>query len=142
MVRSGQLLLVLIVALLLALESAGLLTQPEHSVRLFVFALLGQGAAYLLAVMVWRRDPARIGLVAVFIVAALLRLGPLLAPVTWSNDINRYVWDGRVQNAGINPYCCLPVDERALVQIVCAFTLGPSDDLEAGQWLGSWAWLT
>jgi alpha-1,6-mannosyltransferase len=112
MVRSRQLPLVLIVVLLLALEGAALLTQPEHRAVFFVLALCGQGAAYLLAVMVWRRDPARIGLVAVFIVAALLRLGPLLAPVTWSNDINRYVWDGRVQNAGINPYCCLPVDER------------------------------
>jgi alpha-1,6-mannosyltransferase len=112
MVRSRQLPLVLIVVLLLALEGAALLTQPEHQVGFFVLAVCGQGAAYLLSVMVWRRDPARIGLVAVFVVAALLRLGPLLAPVTWSNDINRYVWDGRVQNAGINPYCCLPVDER------------------------------
>ena len=112
MMRSRQRLLPPIVGLLLALEIAGLLTQPEHWARLFVLALFGQGVAYLLAVMVWRRDPARIGLAAVLIVAALLRLGPLLAPVTWSNDINRYVWDGRVQNAGINPYCCLPVDER------------------------------
>jgi hypothetical protein len=30
----------------------------------------------------------------------------------------------------------------ALVQTVCAFTLGPSDDVEAGLWLGSWDWLT
>jgi alpha-1,6-mannosyltransferase len=103
--------LLVTVALLLTLEGAGLLTQPEHQARWFVLAVLGQGLVFLLVVTIWRRDPARIGLGAVLIVAALLRLGPLLAPVTWSNDINRYVWDGRVQNAGINPYCCLPVDE-------------------------------
>ncbi len=98
--------------LLLALEGAALLTQPGQQVHGFMLAVLGQGAAYLLALRAWRRDPARIGVVGVLAVAALLRVGPLLAPVTWTSDINRYVWDGRVQNAGINPYCCLPVDDR------------------------------
>ena len=110
--RFPRLLLPLAVALLLALEGAGLLAQPRRQVYWFIAAVLGQGVAYLLAVLVWRRDPARIGLVTVLGVAALLRLGPLLGPVTWTSDINRYVWDGRVQNAGINPYCCLPVDAR------------------------------
>lgn len=99
-------------AALLALEGAGLLTQPGQLAKWFIVVLLGQGAAYMLAVLTWRRNPLRIGLLAVLVVAALLRLGPLLAPVTWTSDINRYVWDGRVQNAGINPFCCLPVDER------------------------------
>ena len=40
----------------------------------------------------------------VIAVAAALRIGPLLAPPFLSSDVYRYVWDGRVQAAGINPY--------------------------------------
>jgi alpha-1,6-mannosyltransferase len=44
--------------------------------------------------------------VAVFLRLALLITEPLL-----STDIYRYVWDGKVQAAGINPYRYLPIDE-------------------------------
>ena len=48
-------------------------------------------------------------LVLILGVAALLRLMLLFAdPV--STDIYRYVWDGRVQSAGINPYLYVPAD--------------------------------
>ena len=40
----------------------------------------------------------------------LLRLTALAAPVFLSDDINRYIWDGRVQAAGINPYRYIPTD--------------------------------
>jgi hypothetical protein len=42
--------------------------------------------------------------------AVLLRLIALAAPVFLSDDINRYIWDGRVQAAGINPYRYIPID--------------------------------
>ncbi len=42
--------------------------------------------------------------------AALLRLILLPAPPFLSNDLYRYIWDGWVQDAGINPYRYLPVD--------------------------------
>jgi hypothetical protein len=32
--------------------------------------------------------------------------------LTLSTDVYRYVWDGRVQAAGINPYAYVPADER------------------------------
>jgi alpha-1,6-mannosyltransferase len=35
-----------------------------------------------------------------------------LDPPRLSTDIYRYIWDGRVQGAGINPYLYLPVDRR------------------------------
>jgi hypothetical protein len=44
------------------------------------------------------------------LIALALRLGPLLAPPALSTDIYRYVWDGRVQGAGINPYRYVPAD--------------------------------
>jgi hypothetical protein len=45
------------------------------------------------------------------IFAALFRLSILFAPPYLSDDIYRYVWDGRVQAAGINPYRYIPADE-------------------------------
>ena len=44
-------------------------------------------------------------------VAALMRVMLLFAPPL-STDIYRYVWDGRVQSAGINPYRYLPADKQ------------------------------
>ncbi|HEY6119907.1 MAG TPA: glycosyltransferase 87 family protein [Pyrinomonadaceae bacterium] len=42
--------------------------------------------------------------------AALFRLSIIFAPHHLSDDIYRYVWDGRVQSAGINPYRYIPAD--------------------------------
>lgn len=59
------------------------------------------------------RGPAdaasRRALVLILVVAALLRAMLLFAPPI-STDLYRYIWDGRVQHAGINPYRYLPVD--------------------------------
>lgn len=60
-------------------------------------------------------DPRMYGrraLIAILIVAALLRLIALCAPVFLSSDAYRYVWDGRVQAAGINPYRYIPADPQ------------------------------
>jgi len=57
----------------------------------------------------------RRAVVTILVVAAAMRLMMLPGwPV--STDIYRYIWDGRVQAAGINPYLYLPVDE-ALVTL-------------------------
>jgi len=50
--------------------------------------------------------------VVFFIVAAaaLFRLTVFLVPPTLSDDVYRYLWDGRVQMAGINPYRYAPSD--------------------------------
>jgi len=45
-----------------------------------------------------------------FIIALLIRLPLSLAPVGSDNDMVRYLWDGRVQHAGYNPYAVLPAD--------------------------------
>ena len=63
-------------------------------------------------IVVWgrqeRNDSGRT-LAAILIVALAMRL--LLLPGTVvSTDIFRYVWDGRVQAAGINPYLHVPAD--------------------------------
>ena len=47
----------------------------------------------------------------IFGVAIVLRAYVLLFDPLLSSDIYRYVWDGRVQAAGINPYRYFPADE-------------------------------
>src|SRR5436189_2744574 len=44
------------------------------------------------------------------IFAALFRLSILFAPPYLSDDIYRYIWDGRVQSTGINPYRYIPAE--------------------------------
>jgi hypothetical protein len=54
---------------------------------------------------------SRLLLVLGLIFATLFRLSIIFFPPYLSDDIYRYVWDGRVQSAGINPYRYIPADE-------------------------------
>lgn len=62
------------------------------------------------AALVWNRQSSRATFWIVIGVAALLRLSLLTQTPTLSDDIYRYIWDGRVQAAGINPYRYIPAD--------------------------------
>jgi hypothetical protein len=98
-------------AILLLLTGAGLWRQQVYDTDGFTMLTLVQGAFYLAAVaLTWRGGLSRRALLAVLLVAALMRLAVLLAPPYLSDDINRYVWDGRVEGAGINPYRYIPAD--------------------------------
>jgi hypothetical protein len=79
-------------------------TLPRH-LLLFVAA----GLAWLAASLVVQRLAAsRAQLVVVALVAVALRVPAWMAPPAHSDDVHRYVWDGRVQRAGINPYRFAP----------------------------------
>ena len=97
--------------LLLLLTAAGLWRQHLYDTDGFTVLALLQGAFYAAAVVLsWRGGLSRRVLISALAVAALLRLVVLLAPPYLSDDINRYVWDGRVEAAGINPYRYVPAD--------------------------------
>jgi alpha-1,6-mannosyltransferase len=103
--------LIAIGALMLLLTGIGLLQQRVDSHSGFVLLALVQAALYLGAVgLTWRGGFSTRVLVAMLVVGAAMRLGILLAPPYLSDDANRYVWDGRVEAAGINPYRYIPVD--------------------------------
>ncbi len=69
---------------------------------------LGVVVYAIAAVTVLRRAPPAGSLAFILVTAALMRLAPLASPPFLSSDLYRYVWDGRVQNAGINPYRYIP----------------------------------
>jgi alpha-1,6-mannosyltransferase len=103
--------LLLLGGLLLAGEAAGLAAQLDRDLPAFVAIALLQGAIWALAaVVVTRGGEQRPNLAVILVTAVLLRLVALSAPVFLSDDVNRYIWDGRVQAAGINPYRYIPTD--------------------------------
>lgn len=68
-------------------------------------------AIYFHAVARVIRGPARPGDVWLALgVALAMRALPLSCAMFLSSDLFRYIWDGRVQLAGINPYRYLPID--------------------------------
>ena len=102
--------LLLLALLLLAGEAFGLLAQLDHNLDRFIITALLQGAIWAVAAVVVARRAERPPLALILVTAALMRLGALAAPVYLSDDIYRYIWDGRVQAAGINPYRYIPTD--------------------------------
>ena len=77
------------------------------------------GMAWLGLILVWAgltyfaasvvaKHPARSTIWVVLVGATLMRLPLLVEPPYLSSDMYRYVWDGRVQGNGINPYLYVP----------------------------------
>jgi hypothetical protein len=66
--------------------------------------LIGAWLAFITAAWLLRKVPLRTSVVLVLAGGILLQLAALSAPPRNSNDLYRYVWDGRVQAAGIDPY--------------------------------------
>jgi hypothetical protein len=78
----------------------------------FIISLAVAGIAYLLAIREFfstARFPHRV-IVFGLVLAALWRLPFLLMPPGPDDDVHRYVWDGRVQRLGYNPYLVVPGD--------------------------------
>ncbi len=69
------------------------------------------GALYLAAVAIVRYRPTGgTALAIILFTAVAVRIPLLVMAPTYSTDLYRYVWDGRVQAAGINPYRYIPAD--------------------------------
>lgn len=78
-----------------------------------VLVELAAGLLYLAAAALVVRRPLPAGAMWIVLAAALAMRALLLPiPPPLSSDLYRYVWDGRVQAAGINPYRFIPADPR------------------------------
>jgi hypothetical protein len=77
----------------------------------FMALTIPAGLLTIAATGLAERAQARRTLWLIFGVAILLRAYVLAFEPLLSSDIYRYVWDGRVQAAGINPYRYVPADQ-------------------------------
>ena len=78
----------------------------------FIIPLSVAGIAYLLVIRELFATPKfpKRAIVFGLVLAALWRIPFLLKPPGPDDDIHRYVWDGRVQRLGYNPYILVPSD--------------------------------
>jgi hypothetical protein len=97
----------LLVALTICSRKFGSMGAPS-----FIIPLAVAGIAYLLAIREFfytPRFPYRLVVIGLLL-AALWHLPFLVMQPGSDDDVHRYVWDGRVQRLGYNPYVVVPSD--------------------------------
>jgi len=77
----------------------------------YVALALIAGLLALAATRIAERAPSAQAMWLIIGAAVALRLALLMTEPLLSTDIYRYVWDGKVQGAGINPYRYVPADD-------------------------------
>jgi hypothetical protein len=77
-----------------------------------IIPLLVAGVAYLLALRELFCNPTfpKQVIVVGLVLAALCQIAFLTVPTGSDDDVRRYVWDGRLQRLGYNPYLVVPGD--------------------------------
>lgn len=93
---------------LLVLTTAALFLFGRLGDNFFIVLALLCGALTIVAVRVAEACPERPALLLILVMALLIRLPLIAADPMLSDDVFRYVWDGRVQAAGVNPYRYVP----------------------------------
>jgi hypothetical protein len=100
----------MLVALTICSRKFGSMGGPSFLILLGI-----AGIAYLFAMrelFTTPRFPRRVIFIGLAL-AALWHLAFLVAPPGSDDDIHRYLWDGRVQRLGYNPYVVVPSDPAA-----------------------------
>ena len=107
--RSGIVIIAaLIVGVLLCVH-----VQSGNPVTRYVVACIGSSILYLwFARRVLTAEVSPKTLVAIIVASLLLRLSFVAMSPIGSDDVYRYIWDGRVQAHGINPYRFAPNAEE------------------------------
>jgi alpha-1,6-mannosyltransferase len=100
-----------IAATLIALTSVTPFAFETLGDNAYIALTIAAGLLTIAATRVAERAPIDRALWLIFFVAILLRAYVLLFDPLLSSDIYRYIWDGRVQAAGINPYRYFPADQ-------------------------------
>jgi hypothetical protein len=71
--------------------------------------IAGAWIAFLCAAWLLRRVPLRASVMLILLGGIAIQLAAVSAPPQNSDDLYRYIWDGRVQAAGIDPYAYVPL---------------------------------
>ena len=80
--------------------------NPAH-VRPLPLIALGW-IAFLTAAWLLRKVPLRTSVALILLGGIAIQIAAVSAPPAQSDDLYRYIWDGRVQAAGIDPYAYVP----------------------------------
>jgi len=99
--------------------------NPAHVRPLPVIAL--GWIVFLTAAWLLRLVPRRTSVVLILLGGIAIQLAALSAPPRESDDLYRYIWDGRVQAAGIDPYAYVPA-ARQLTGLRNEFLWHPGTD--------------
>ena len=104
--------LLLFAAFIIELTRTGV-GEFHHYVHGFSETVFSQIILYLGAISLLERCPANKWTLRIILLTALAaRLIAVAAPPFLSTDVYRYVWDGMVQGAGINPFRYIPASSH------------------------------
>jgi len=70
--------------------------------------LVGAWLAFISAAWLLRKVPLRASVALILLGGIAIQVAAVSAPPRMSTDLYRYIWDGRVQAAGIDPYQYVP----------------------------------
>lgn len=100
-------------SLSLALYLFGSQIKDADEIKTFLLiAALQLTLFFIAAFIVWRARSSRLTFAVIILFAALFRLSVLFSQPYLSDDVYRYIWDGRVQASGVNPYRYIPADPQ------------------------------
>ncbi len=68
--------------------------------------------AFVSAAWLLRKVPLRLSVVLILLGGVAIQVAAVSAPPQNSNDLYRYIWDGKVQAAGIDPYAYSPASRH------------------------------
>jgi hypothetical protein len=87
--------------------------------------IAGAWLVFAVAVFLLRKTTVQLAVPLILIGAFAVQIAAISAPPANSTDLFRYIWDGRVQAAGIDPYAYTPSDQ-ALVSLRNEFLWQPT----------------
>jgi hypothetical protein len=107
-----------VLVLLLGIAGWGLAATRADPIRSFPVWILGVGVATAAWLLAARATGRGVGFPFVVVAAgAILARAVALVPEPLSDDLYRYLWDGRVANAGVDPFLHAPdADELAALR--------------------------
>lgn len=97
-------------AAMLAFVAAGPWIIRTHGYGVFIPTAAASGFLTIAAAALAPRVDGRVALLIVLAAGLAMRLLLVSEDTFLSTDLYRYIWDGRVQAAGINPYIHVPAD--------------------------------
>lgn len=84
-----------------------------RSIQTFTFSYVSSSAVFLIiSLIIIKYDLPKFYIISAFVIGLLIRISFINTIPIGSDDIYRYMWDGKVQSYGINPYQYVPNEQN------------------------------